>query len=79
MHNRTIQDELNEMYLKAQKKQKKGKRNMLIIGSFILYWAVALASSLIFPELILDVMLTAIIFSLLTATVFIILNNKKGS
>lgn len=79
MYNRTIQDELNEMYIKEQKKQKKGKRNMLLIGSFILYWAVALASSIIFPELILDVMLTAIIFSLLTATVFIILNNKKGS
>lgn len=79
MYNRTIQDELNEMYLKTQKKQKKGRRNMFLIGSFILYWAVALASSIIFPELILDVMLTAIIFSLLTATVFIILNNKKGS
>lgn len=79
MYNRTIQDELNEMYLKVQKKQKKGKRNMLLIGSFILYWAVALASSIIFPELILDVMLAAIIFSLLTAAVFYILNNKKGS
>lgn len=79
MYDRTIQDELNEMYLKEQKKQKKGRRNMLLIGSFILYWAVALASSIIFPELILDVMLAAIIFSLLTAAVFIILNNKKGS
>lgn len=79
MYNRTIQDELNEMYLKAQKKQKKGRRNMLLIGSFILYWAVALVSSIIFHELILDVMLAAIIFSLLTAAVFIILNNKKGS
>lgn len=79
MYQRTIQDELNEFYLKAQKKQKKGRRNMLLIGSFILYWAVALASSLLFPELILDVMLTSLIFSLLTATVFIILNNKKGS
>lgn len=79
MYNRTIQDELNEMYLKEQKKQKKGIRNMLLIGSFLLYWVVALVSSIIFPELILDVMLVAIIFSLLTATVFIILNNKKGS
>lgn len=79
MYSRTIQDELNEMYLKEQKKQKKGRRNMLLIGSFILYWAVALVSSIIFPGLILDVMLTAIIFSLLTVAVFIILNNKKGS
>lgn len=79
MYDRTIQDELNELYLKKQKKQKKGRRNMLLIGSFILYWSVALASTFIFPELILDVLLTSIIFSLLTATVFIILNNKKGS
>lgn len=79
MYNRTIQDELNEMYLKEQKKQKKGRKNMLLIGSFILYWSVALVSSIIFHELIIDVMLAAIIFSLLTAAVFYILNNKKGS